>query len=39
MSEKEFHENYDFYTLSTHIEVRFTGSKATYIAVLKSEVY
>ena len=39
MSDKEFHDNYDFYTLSTYIEVRFSGSKSNYIAVSKSEVY
>lgn len=39
MSDKEFHENYDFYTLSTHIEVRFLHSSSVYIGVTKSEVY
>lgn len=39
MSDKDFHENYDFYTLSTYIEVRFSEAGAKYIAVSKSEVY
>lgn len=39
MSDNEFHENYDFYTLSTHIEVRFLHSKSVYIGITKSEVY
>lgn len=38
MSDKEFHENFDFYTLSTYIDVRFSHSGATYIAASKSEV-
>jgi hypothetical protein len=39
MTDKDFHDSYDFYTLSTYIEVRFTGQKATYFGILKSEVY
>jgi hypothetical protein len=38
MSDKDFHENFDFYSLSTYIEVRFSHSRATYIVVSKSEV-
>lgn len=38
-SDKEFHENYDFYTLSTDIEVRFEGSRSVYVGVSQSEVY
>ncbi|HEX5423652.1 MAG TPA: hypothetical protein VFW94_08895 [Candidatus Acidoferrales bacterium] len=39
MSDKEFHENYDFYTLSAHIEVRFERSRSVYVGASESEVY
>lgn len=37
MSEKEFRDNFDVYTLSTYIEVRFRNSRASYLVVSKSE--
>ena len=39
MSEKDFHENYDYYTLTADIETTFAHSKLTYLGVDESETY
>jgi len=39
MSDKDFHENYDYYDLTTYIEARFANSRLSYLAVSKSETY
>jgi hypothetical protein len=39
LSEKEFHDSYDFYDLGAFIDARFVGGKLTYLAVLKTETY
>ena len=39
MSEKDFHANYDFYTLSVYVEARFADSKLKYLVVSKSETF
>jgi hypothetical protein len=39
MSDKDFHENYDYYTLTADIEASFSNSKLIYLGVDESEVY
>jgi hypothetical protein len=39
MTDKDFHENYDFYSLGVGIDTKFTAGKLTYLSVLKSETY
>lgn len=39
MSDREFHENYDYYTRSTHVEIGLSGSSVRYIGVSVSQVY
>ena len=39
MPEKDFHDNYDYYSLSVYIEAGFIDSKLSYLAVSRSEGY
>jgi hypothetical protein len=39
LSEKDFHDNYDFYDLGVFIDARFRDGKLTYLGVLKTETY
>lgn len=39
MSDKEFHENYDFYDLTADIRAKFSNQHLVYLGVCKSETY
>jgi len=39
LSEKDFHDNYDFYDLGAFVDARFRDGKLTYLAVLRTETY
>ena len=39
LSDKEFHENYDFYDLSVYIVAKFSSGQMVYLGISKSETY
>jgi hypothetical protein len=39
MSDQDFHSNYDNYTRTTEIAIRFSNGRTNYIGILISQVY